>query len=49
MVAMDILDRIFAMNRDWDPQYLRKIFSEDFYEFKDLWLNSVSDMELLEG
>ena len=44
---MDIPDRLFAMNRDWDPQYLRELVTQDFYEFKHLWLNSLLDMELL--
>ena len=46
---MDTLDNVLLMNRDWDPTYLRDIFSEDFYEFKDLWSSYMNDMDLVEG
>ena len=36
-------------NRDWDPCYLRYIFSQDFYEFGDLWLNGVGDQDMIKA
>ena len=35
------------MNRDWDLTYLRYIFSQDFYEFRELWNNTTGDNELV--
>ena len=47
---MDVSDITLFNNRDWDPSYLAGIFSEDFYEFKDLWNNSnVNDVELVQA
>ena len=43
---MELADRIFTANRDWDPAYLRYILSQDFYEFRDLWASNVSDKDL---
>ena len=37
MFKMEVLDSILWRNRDWDPAYLSEIFSEDFYEFSELW------------
>ena len=45
---MDITDQLFATNSDWDPCYLRELFSQDFYEFEDLWQSSILDMELIQ-
>ena len=45
---MDSCDSDLLSNRDWDPVYLRELFTEDFYEFKDLWKSNVNDMELVE-
>ena len=36
-------------NRDWDPCYLRYIFSQDFYEFHELWLNGVGDQDMIKA
>ena len=44
---MEMTDRVFISNRDWDPAYLSEIFTQDFYEFRDLWQTSVPDMELV--
>ena len=44
---MELSDRIFCINHDWDPQYLREMISQDFYEFSDLWQNSICDKELV--
>ena len=30
---MELSDRVFTANQDWDPTYLRYIFSQDFYDF----------------
>ena len=48
-VAMDIADRLFVTNLDWDPIYLRECVMQDFYDFSEHWQNSILDMELLEG
>ena len=45
---MDISDRLFFTNRDWDPCYLHTIVSEDFFEFKELWETNVCDKELVQ-
>ena len=45
---MDRLDHYLMENRDWDPSYLRLMFSEDFYEFTDLWHSNVCDTELVQ-
>ena len=34
-------------NHDWDPGYLSSIFDMDFYDFNELWGNSVNDTELI--
>ena len=44
---MEFLDRIFTANRDWDPSYLSYIFSQDFYELRELWSKSICDKELV--
>ena len=44
---MDLSDRIFMANRDWDHAYLKSIFTQDFYEFRELWHSNVGDTELL--
>ena len=46
-VAMDIVDRLFVTNLDWDPIYLRDCVTQDFYDFSEHWQNSISDMEPL--
>ena len=35
-------------NQDWDPSYLRYLFSQDFYEFRDLWATNVADKDLVQ-
>ena len=40
-VAMDITDQLFATNSDWDLQYLRQVFTQDFYEFDEIWQSSI--------
>ena len=44
---MELCNRIFTTNTDWDPTYLKYIFTQDFYEFHELWGNSVGDSELV--
>ena len=46
---MDVSDTWLWSNRDWDPSYLSSIFDKDFYDFNDLWLSNINDMELLEA
>ena len=46
---MDIADRVFITNRDWDPHYLREVVSQDFYDFTELWNINISDMELVQA
>ena len=36
------------MNRDWDPSYLSEIFSQDFYEFGELWKSNLDDLALVD-
>ena len=45
---MELSDRIFFTYRDWYPQYLREIVSQDFYDFTKHWQSSLADMELVE-
>ena len=44
---MELSDRFFTANCDWDPAYLKYIFSQDFYEFRELWSSNVGDKELV--
>ena len=44
---MELANRVFMANRDWDPMYLRELLAQDFYEFRDLWHSTVTDMELV--
>ena len=46
---MDVSDTWLWSNREWDPSYLSSIFDKDFYDFNDLWLSNINDMELLEA
>ena len=46
---MDGFDYEISRNSDWDLSYLQVLFSEDFYEFDDLWLSNMSDYELVKG
>ena len=41
-------DNIFS-NRDWDPEYLKLLFSEDFYDMNYHWMGTsyVSDEDLV--
>ena len=39
----------FQANSDWDPNYLSRIFEQDFDDVSHLWeANSVSDKDMLE-
>ena len=38
---------MFLTNKDWDPQYLRGIVTQDFYDFKELWQSNVCDCNLV--
>ena len=44
---MELAERIFTVNQDWDPTYLRYIFSQDFYEFRELWSSNVGDKDIV--
>ena len=48
---MELPDRFFVTNRDWDPSYLRDLVTQDFYDFRELWQNSnsVTDRELVQA
>ena len=38
---MELSDRVFVTNRDWDPQYLREIAMQDFYDFTEHYVLSI--------
>ena len=40
-------DNLFD-NLDWDPCYLAELFKEDFFDLSHLWIDTVTDMEMLE-
>ena len=46
---MEVSDRYFIENSDWDPCYLRRIFDTDFFDYSELWNNKMeySDEELV--
>ena len=44
---MELNDRIFATNRDWDPTYLCESVSQVWFDFKDLWQSNIGDTELV--
>ena len=46
---MEIADRMFVMNRDWDPIYLRELITQDFCDFWDLWHTTFCNMELMKA
>ena len=46
---MDVSDAVIWRNKDWDPSYLLDIFTEDFYDFDELWDNSLTDSDLVQG
>ena len=46
---MDISDKLLWLNRDWDPVYLASVFQPVFFEFKELWNENISEMELVEA
>ena len=41
-------DESLLDNRDWDPEYLQKLFSQDFNNMSHLWYggNYVTDKEI---
>ena len=45
---MEVSDEFLVNNQDWDPSYLATLVSSDFYEFSDLWTNSLSDFDLVQ-
>ena len=38
---------MLVRNMDWDPSYLKELFSEDFYEFSEMWYSDVNDRDLV--
>ena len=44
---MDLPDGVFTRNLDWDPNYLRQLFEEDFYEFENLWCSNIGDQDIV--
>ena len=44
---MELSDRIFVTNHDWDLQYLKELVTQDFYDFRELWQSSICDKELV--
>ena len=44
-------DFIFVRNRDWDPEYLRCLFDEDFNDMSYLWRHSsdISDEDIVKA
>ena len=38
---------MFYTNHDWDPQNLRELVCQDFYDFKEYWQSSVADTEFV--
>ena len=46
---MEVTDSLLSRNRHWDPSYLSQLFSEDFYDFSDLWKETnTTDVELVQ-
>ena len=43
---MDVSDRMLFVNRDWDP-YLDEVFSQNFFNFGEMWLSNVTNSELI--
>ena len=44
---MDLADRMFLTNRDWDPCYLHDIVTQDWFDFRELWQSNICDKELI--
>ena len=38
---MEVSDRMLVGNHDWDPLYLKKLFTQDFYDFTDMWHTNI--------
>ena len=48
-MVMEVSDAVLSSNRDWDPGYLASIFDMDFFEFNELWGNSVNNKQLVDA
>ena len=46
---MELSDNLLCINCNWDPSYLASVCNVDFIDFSDLWVNEISDKELLEA
>ena len=44
---MELSDRIFVTNFDWDPIHLKQMVSADFYEFREFSQSNIADKELV--
>ena len=44
---MEVSEKTFVENRDWDPNYLKILFDEEFYDFTDHWKSNVMDADLV--
>ena len=44
---METLDYLMWMSKDWDPNYLKEIFREDFDDYSELWKSNVGDTDLI--
>ena len=47
LVIMEVSDIELSKNRDWDPNYLRDLMMDDFYELNDLWQSNIRDGDLV--
>ena len=44
---MEVSDSVFNENLDWDQNYLKILFDEEFYDFTDHWKSNVMDSDLV--
>ena len=44
---MEVPDCDFMTNFDWDPAYLKQLFTQDFYDFRELWNSNIPDEDLV--
>ena len=42
-----VSDRMLFVNRDWDPSSLDEVFSQNFFDFGEMWSSNVTDSELI--
>ena len=44
---MELSDMNLFRDRDWDPEYLIDIFTQDFEEYPNMWESNISDTQLV--